>query len=167
MEVVARTESSMVLVDQVVVEVEVVDLRHTGGTGNTPPVSPPQGNNGGTWRILQITNRGGGGGAGAVGGNGTATTGGMVELVLQLQLQEAPAYSWWRWWHWICVGSGDGSTCGTGGTGVIGSPVQVVQEQLTRWWRWCCWRIAEVLVMQQVDRRIRYSNNKIQISVVE
>ena len=43
----------------------------TGGTGNSPPVSPSQGNNGGTaTRVLGSQNAsGGGGGAGAVGGN--------------------------------------------------------------------------------------------------
>jgi hypothetical protein len=41
-----------------------------GGTGNTPPVSPPQGNNGGTFN-QPLYSAGGGGGAGAVGGNAT------------------------------------------------------------------------------------------------
>jgi len=54
---------------------------NTGAAGNTPPVSPPQGNNGGgtpygtpgspSWGM------GGGGGAGAVGGDGTTTAGGV------------------------------------------------------------------------------------------
>jgi len=54
---------------------------NSGAAGNTPPVSPPQGNNGGgtpygtpgspSWGM------GGGGGAGAVGGNGTTTAGGV------------------------------------------------------------------------------------------
>jgi hypothetical protein len=49
----------------------------SAGSGNTPPVSPPQGNSGGTW--IYPAKVGGGGGAGAVGGNGnpgTACTGG-------------------------------------------------------------------------------------------
>jgi len=41
----------------------------TGGTGNTPPVSPPQGNPGGN---NCGTGRGGGGGAGGAGANGTS-----------------------------------------------------------------------------------------------
>jgi hypothetical protein len=45
-----------------------------GGTGNTPPVSPPQGNNGGT--NVPTNTSGGGGGAGAVGGNGSGCTSG-------------------------------------------------------------------------------------------
>ena len=50
-----------------------------GGAGNTPPVSPPQGNNGGT--SIPLTNPstnmggGGGGGAGAVGGNAPGSGG--------------------------------------------------------------------------------------------
>ena len=42
------------------------------GSGNTPPVSPPQGNNGGAQHSPgnPCTTSGGGGGAGAVGGNG-------------------------------------------------------------------------------------------------
>jgi len=48
----------------------------SGGTGNTPPVSPPQGNNGGGNPNLDY-GAGGGGGASAVGGNapGTSTPG--------------------------------------------------------------------------------------------
>ena len=41
------------------------------GDGNTPPVSPPQGNDGGTGRNAPFTFGGGGGGAGAVGFPGT------------------------------------------------------------------------------------------------
>ena len=43
------------------------------GSGNTPPVSPPQGNNGGEGREINPTSSGagGGGGAGAVGENAT------------------------------------------------------------------------------------------------
>jgi hypothetical protein len=50
----------------------------SGGTGNTPPVSPPQGNNGGTTSPSGSpdANGGGGGGAGAVGGNASAPSSG-------------------------------------------------------------------------------------------
>ena len=47
-----------------------------GGAGNTPPVSPSQGNNGGTGGAPNTNYGGGGGGAGAVGGNGNAPLGG-------------------------------------------------------------------------------------------
>jgi hypothetical protein len=45
------------------------------GLGNTPPVSPPQGNNGGIYSGSG-GNAQAGGGAGAVGGNGSGSTGG-------------------------------------------------------------------------------------------
>ena len=43
------------------------------GTGNTPPVSPPQGSNGGSSTAAQDTAGGGGGGATAAGGAGAGT----------------------------------------------------------------------------------------------
>jgi len=43
----------------------------SGGAGNTPPVSPPQGNPGGLGAGAPKHGAGGGGGAGATGGNGT------------------------------------------------------------------------------------------------
>jgi len=45
---------------------------YSGGAGNTPPVSPAQGNNGGEGTANSFTAGGGGGGAMAVGGNGAA-----------------------------------------------------------------------------------------------
>ena len=49
-----------------------------GGAGNTPPTSPPQGNNGGTSGGTSPNNQaGGGGGAGGVGSNGTGPAGGQ------------------------------------------------------------------------------------------
>jgi hypothetical protein len=45
------------------------------GSGNTPPVSPPQGNNGGCGPAYNV-GAGGGGGAGAVGANGPPSQGG-------------------------------------------------------------------------------------------
>ena len=47
-----------------------------GGSGNTPPTTPPQGNNAGTSRDAPAYAQGGGGGATAVGGNATAGVGG-------------------------------------------------------------------------------------------
>jgi len=49
-----------------------------GGAGNTPPVSPPQGNNGGNGQTGPggAYGSGGGGGASAVGANGTTSAGG-------------------------------------------------------------------------------------------
>ena len=61
---------------------------YAGGAGNTPSVSPPQGNNGGQGYdgVAVNTNGGGGGGAGAVGGNaaaGTSGPGGTGSFVVQ------------------------------------------------------------------------------------
>ena len=47
-----------------------------GGSGNTPPVSPPQGNDGGNNCHSAYSGAAGGGGAGAVGSNATKCTGG-------------------------------------------------------------------------------------------
>ena len=46
------------------------DQTRAGGSGNTPPVSPPQGQDGGIGKDLAPEGGGGGGGAGAVGGDG-------------------------------------------------------------------------------------------------
>ncbi len=59
----------------------VADLTTSGGTGNTPPVAPPQGNNGGPgqWRPNSWGATGGGGGATGVGSTwncGEGVTGG-------------------------------------------------------------------------------------------
>jgi hypothetical protein len=50
-----------------------------GGTGNTPPVAPPQGNAGGLGfdGVVVNSNGGGAGGAGAVGGNAGPSIGGL------------------------------------------------------------------------------------------
>jgi len=47
------------------------------GAGNTPPVSPPQGNNGGQGRSSSTVSSGAGGGAGAVGTNADGSSGGV------------------------------------------------------------------------------------------
>ena len=47
------------------------DETTNNGSGNTPPVSPPQGNNGGQPSGSSWNGGGGGGGAGGVGGNGS------------------------------------------------------------------------------------------------
>ena len=48
----------------------------SGGSGNTPPVSPPQGNNGGNNNPSPGYGSGGGGGATAVGGNASGSSNG-------------------------------------------------------------------------------------------
>jgi hypothetical protein len=59
---------------------------YAGGTGNSPPVSPPQGNNGGAGYdgVAVNTQSGSGGGAGAAGGNasaGASAAGGIGSFV--------------------------------------------------------------------------------------
>jgi len=60
--------------------------QYAGGTGNSPPVSPPQGNNGGAGYdgVAVNTQSGSGGGAGAAGGNaasGASAAGGIGSFV--------------------------------------------------------------------------------------
>jgi hypothetical protein len=61
------------MVDQEEEEVKIKYGSFAGGTGNTPPVSPPQGNNGGMVRspTAPIEGGGGGGGATTAGANGS------------------------------------------------------------------------------------------------
>ena len=89
-----------------------------GGAGNTPPVSPPQGNNGGT--SIPLTNPstnmggGGGGGAGAVGGNAPGSGGaggaGATSTIPGSPLSKAGGGG----------GGAHGATPGSGGTGGSG-----------------------------------------------
>jgi len=97
-----------------------------GGAGNTPPVSPPQGNNGGACgHSAPDYGQGGGGGATAVGVNGTPTAGGCGGAGATTSITGSPvAYA----------GGGGGSTyqggttckgqggTGGGGLGTIGGP---------------------------------------------
>jgi hypothetical protein len=80
----------------------------TAGTGNTPPVSPPQGQSGGTQAGGSPNyGRGGGGGAGGVGSNGTTTTGGNGGIGVGTQINPAAGtpgpsgpfkiFCWRRW----------------------------------------------------------------------
>ena len=56
------------------------DLNVAGGTGNTPPVSPPQGNNGAASLAGPYGSAGGGGGAGQVGQQGTTSNSPTTEV---------------------------------------------------------------------------------------
>ena len=88
----------------------------TAGTGNTPPVSPPQGNNGGVISPPGTTpgyGSGGGGGATAVGSNGTNTAGGNGGAGATSSINATPTAR---------AGGGggglySGTPAGTGGTG--------------------------------------------------
>ena len=67
---------------------------HPGGAGNTPPVTPSQGNNGGDG--LPGNGTGGGGAAGAVGSNGSGSTAGAGGLGASTDIMgsipQAPSY---------------------------------------------------------------------------
>jgi len=87
-----------------------------GGTGNTPPVSPPQGNNGGTGNpgTDPAYSGAGGGGAGAVGTNGTSSAGGPGGAGATSSINGSPTA---RAGGGGAGGNQPGATPGTGGTG--------------------------------------------------
>ena len=85
---------------------------NTIGTGNTPPVSPPQGNPGGTPGTCAQESGGGGGGAGAVGGAGAYPNGGPGGNGVTTNIPGSPITK---------AGGGGGSGfAGTGGAGGSG-----------------------------------------------
>ena len=85
------------------------------GSGNTPPVSPPQGNDGGAipgGSSGPAYGAGGGGGAGAVGGTGTGSVGGTGGAGVTTSITSAAVTR---------SGGGGGSAfCGTAGAGGSG-----------------------------------------------
>ena len=85
---------------------------NAGGAGNTPPVSPPQGNNGGTGSGTgnNASGAAGGGGAGAVGGNGSGTTGGNGGAGATTHISGSP----------VSLAGGGGGAGGSQGTGANG-----------------------------------------------
>ena len=98
----------------------------TGGSGNTPPVSPPQGNNGGSVPPGQSPDHqsAGGGGAGAAGQNSSAPKGGDGGVGVSTSITGSAV-------SYAGGGGGTGfqgprvggaSPCGTGGGGTHGSP---------------------------------------------
>jgi hypothetical protein len=96
----------------------------TAGTGNTPPVSPPQGNNGGGISPPGTTpayGSGGGGGATAVGSNGTNTAGGNGGAGATSSINATPTARAGGGGGGIYSG-GPGGTGGTGGGGQGGGP---------------------------------------------
>jgi len=82
-------------------------------TGNTPPVSPPQGNNGGLAQGPTSRNAGGGGGASAVGGTGSGCAAGAGGAGISNSITGSPvAYA----------GGGGGGGVNIPGCGVTGTP---------------------------------------------
>tara|TARA_S200002703_G_scaffold141408_1_gene133259 strand:- start:877 stop:2328 length:1452 start_codon:yes stop_codon:yes gene_type:complete len=88
-----------------------------GGSGNTPPVSPPQGNNGGSTQTGSPSfglSGAGGGGAGAVGCSATSNTGQAGGLGVSTSITG------------LSVGYGGGGGGGSGGNKTGGSPTASV-----------------------------------------
>ena len=99
-------------VDLAVVELEMEVLLILVGTGNTPPVSPSQGNNGGTGLDSGSDNlaAGGGGGAGGAGGDGSSpNAGGAGGAGSPIAIETATAK--------LYAGGGGGAGKGSGGAG--------------------------------------------------
>jgi len=93
----------------------------TAGSGNTPPVSPPQGNNGGIGAGAPDAGQGGGGGATAVGVNGSGGNGGnggagAGTLINPATGQSGPGPSQ----YYAGGGGGNSQACGTNGSGGVG-----------------------------------------------
>jgi len=90
-----------------------------GGSGNTPPVSPPQGSPGGGAGGAPAYGSGGGGGAGGAGGSGTPSASGNGGVGLANSITGSPVFY---------AGGGGGTTevgspLGTGGSGGGGAGV--------------------------------------------
>ena len=104
----------------------------SGASGNTPPVSPPQGNNGGTSSHSPGNGNagGGGGGAGAVGGNAAVNptnpkiSGGAGGVGVTTCISASPVgYSGGAGGSAGATATGGGgSPCGSGGFGGANSP---------------------------------------------
>jgi len=96
----------------------------TGGSGNTPPVSPPQGRNGGNafnpagaGATPPCRHGGGGGGATAVGGNASSSSGGNGGAGATTEISNSPlAYSGGGGGGGRSSGGSAGSSLGGGGT---------------------------------------------------
>ena len=102
----------------------------TGGAGNTPPVSPPQGQPGGEGGGSPAPDHqsGGGGGAGGAGTKGSPSGAGIGGVGVSSSITgSAVAYAGGGGGtgYGPVIGTGlkgNGSPCGTGGQGVVGSP---------------------------------------------
>jgi hypothetical protein len=95
------------------------------GSGNTPPVSPPQGNNGGAvpgGSNAPAYGAGGGGGATAVGGNGTPSAAGAGGAGATTSINGTPtAYAGGGGGSKYAPSGGTGGAGGTGGGGAGGA----------------------------------------------
>jgi hypothetical protein len=101
----------------------------TGGAGNTPPVSPPQGQPGGTGSNTTPDHQsGGGGGAGGAGTNSSPSAAGTGGVGVSTSISGSSVFyagGGGGTGYSPVVGAGlqgNGSPCGTGGQGVAASP---------------------------------------------
>ena len=91
---------------------------YNGGAGNTPPVSPPQGNNGGDNNPSPGYGSGGGGGAGAVGGNASGSSNGTGGAGVTTSINATPtARAGGGGGGGYAAGSPGGALGGSGGGG--------------------------------------------------
>ena len=89
------------------------------GSGNTPPVSPPQGTDGGQAQTPSPYANGGGGGATAVGTNGSGATSGPGGAGATTSITASPvAYAGGGGGGRTSYGASGGGAAGTGGGGV-------------------------------------------------
>jgi hypothetical protein len=80
----------------------------SGGSGNTPTVTPPQGNDGGVGAGAPNYGSGGGGGAGGIGSNGSTSTGGVGGAGITTEINASAV---------VRAGGGGGSTYNGGSPG--------------------------------------------------
>jgi hypothetical protein len=93
-----------------------------GGAGNTPPVSPPQGNPGGDGSGNPVYGAGGGGGAGGAGSNGSNTgPGGPGGPGVSTSITGSPVTYAGGGGGSVWINAGTGGTGGPGGGGNAGS----------------------------------------------
>jgi len=93
-----------------------------GGAGNTPPVSPPQGNPGGNGSGPPVYGAGGGGGAGGAGSNGSNTgPGGPGGPGVSTSITGSPVTYAGGGGGSVWINAGTGGTGGPGGGGNAGS----------------------------------------------
>ena len=95
---------------------------NSGGAGNTPPVSPPQGQPGGTGGGAPVYGAGGGGGAGGAGSNGSNSgPGGPGGPGVTTHISGSPVTLAGGGGGSVWINSGTGGSGGPGGGGAAGS----------------------------------------------
>ena len=129
-----------------------------GGTGNTPPVSPPQGNPGGNygscsgasgwwrWRWsrssgpveLQVATGAQDGGTGATSSYINASQQYRQQQLVEVVVQFSIRYFAGRWWFRLSRHQEDGG--GGNGGGAPGTLLLLEVSRNSKYWRWIRWR---------------------------